>query len=134
MSKGRFAKRASKAGAGNVKMGNVKVTSLGQVFNRGIDQKGAYDRIENELSVWEIKRSLYKVGTKIYDELNAVNDMLESSKNLSFKELTELFDILESKERKVSRFEEYETYVRNNITEIKTEKDLHRLQKLFKLR
>ena len=134
MSKGRFEKRASRAGAGNVKQGNSKVTCLGNVFNRGINQKGAYDRIENELSVWEIKRSLYKVGTKIYDELNAVNEMLESNKELSFNELNELFGILESKERKVARFEEYETYVRNNIAEIKTEKDLNRLQKLFKLR
>ena len=132
--KGRFIKRASKAGAGNVKQGNVKVTSLGQVFNRGIDQKGAYDRIENELSVWEIKRSLYKVGTKIYDELNEVNDLLESNKELSFTELRELFNILDSKEKKVSRFEQYEEYVRENITEIKTEKDLHRLQRFFKLR
>ena len=132
--KGRFIKRASKAGAGNVKQGNVKVTSLGQVFNRGIDQKGAYDRIENELTTWEIKRSLYKFGMKIYEELNDVNEMLETGKELTFNELTELFSILESKERKVSRFEEYETYVRNNITEIKTEKDLRNLQKLFKLR
>ena len=84
--KGRFEKRANKAGAGNIKMGNVKVTCLGNVFNRGIDQKGAYDRIENELSVWEIKRSLYKFGMKIYDELNEVNEMLECNKNLSFEE------------------------------------------------
>ena len=132
--KSRFTKRASRAGAGNVKQGDVKVTSLGQVFNRGIDQKGAYERIENELTSWEIKRSLYKFGTKLYDELNEINELLESNKEMSFVELRELFGILDSKERKVSRFEEYETYVRNNITEIKTEKDLHRLQKLFKLR
>lgn len=132
--KGRFIKRASKAGAGNVKQGNVKVTSLGQVFNRGIDQKGAYEKIENELTVYQIKKRLYDFGAILYNELDDINEMLEVNKNLSFSELKELFDILSSKERKVSRFEEYETYVRNNITEIKTEKDLHRLQKLFKLR
>ena len=132
--KSRFTKRASRAGAGNVKQGNVKVTSLGQVFNRGIDQKGAYERIENELTSWEIKRSLYKFGTKLYDELNEINELLESNKEMSFVELRELFGILDSKERKVSRFEEYESYVRDNIEEIKTEKDLYRLQKLFKLR
>ena len=132
--KSRFTKRASRAGAGNVKQGNVKVTSLGQVFNRGIDQKGAYERIENELTSWEIKRSLYKFGTKLYDELNEINELLESNKELSFKELEGLFHVLDSKERKVARFEEYENYVRENINNIKNERDLHRLQKLFKLR
>ena len=132
--KSRFTKRASRAGAGNVKQGNVKVTSLGQVFNRGIDQKGAYERIENELTTDQIKRSLYNFGAKIYNELDEINELLEVNKNLSFKDLSELFRVLDSKERKVSRFEEYESYVRDNIEEIKTEKDLHRLQKLFKLR
>lgn len=134
MSKGRFERRASKAGAGNIKQGNAKVTSLGNVFNRGINQKGAYDRIENELSVLEIKRHLYSFGSKIYDELNEINEMLECGKDLSFDELNGLFNILDSKERKVSRFEEYETYVRENINDIKIEKDLFRLQKSFKLR
>ena len=132
--KSRFTKRASRAGAGNVKQGNVKVTSLGQVFNRGIDQKGAYERIKNELTSWEIKRHLYNFGSKIYDELEAINEMLESNREMSFVELRELFDILNSKERKVNRFEAYEEYVRENIDSIKTEKDLRNLQKLFKLR
>lgn len=134
MSKGRFERRASKAGAGNIKQGNVNVCNLGQVFNRGINQKGMYEKVENELTTWEIKRHLYSFGSKIYDELNEINEMLECGKDLSFDELNGLFDILDSKERKVSRFEEYETYVRENINNIKIEKDLFRLQKLFKLR
>lgn len=132
--KDRFIKRASKAGAGNVKQCNANVTNLGNVFSRGIGQKQAYGKIENELTVYQIKKHLYDFGAILYNELDDINEMLEVNKNLSFSELKELFDILSSKERKVSRFEEYETYVRNNITEIKTEKDLHRLQKLFKLR
>ena len=134
MSKGRFERRASKAGAGNIKQGNAKVTSLGNVFNRGINQKGMYEKVESELSVWEIKRHLYNFGSTIYNELDEINEMLECDKNLSFTELRELFNILDSKEKKVCRFEEYEAYVRNNINEIKIEKDLINLQKLFKLR
>ena len=84
--KGRFIKRASKAGAGNVKQGNVKVTSLGQVFNRGIDQKGAYEKIENELTVYQIKKRLYDFGAILYNELDDINEMLEVNKNLSFSE------------------------------------------------
>lgn len=132
--KSRFTKRASKAGAGNIKMGNAEVCNLGKVFNRGIGQKQAYDRIERELTVWEIKRHLYNFGSTIYNELDEVNEMLECGKELSFKELNEIFKVLESKERKVDRFEKYEEYIRENLTEIKTEKDLHNLQKLFKLR
>lgn len=132
--KDRFVKRASRAGAGNVVQGNANVCNLGQVFNRGIDQKGAYERIENELTSWEIKRHLYSFGSKIYDELNSINELLEVNKNLSFKDLSELFNVLDSKERKVDRFEKYEEYVRSNVNEIKTEKDLRNLQKLFKLR
>ena len=48
--------------------------------------------------------------------------------------IVEIFKVLESKERKVDRFEKYEEYIRENLTEIKTEKDLHNIQKLFKLR
>lgn len=132
--KDRFVKRASRAGAGNVVQGNANVCNLGNVFNRGIGQKEAYNRVENELTIWEIKRHLYSFGSKIYDELNEINEMLECGKDLSFDELNGLFDILDSKERKVSRFEEYETYVRENINDIKIEKDLFRLQRLFKLR
>ena len=132
--KDRFLKRADKAGAGNIKQGNAEVANLGRVFNRGIGQKEAYEKIENELTTDQIKKHLYNFGAKIYNELDEVNEMLECGKELSFKELNELFNVLESKERKVNRFEEYEDYVRENINSIKTEKDLHNLQKLFKLR
>lgn len=132
--KDRFVKRADKAGAGNIKQGNVEVANLGRVFNRGIGQREAYDRIERELTTDQIKKHLYNFGAKIYNELDEINELLEVNKNLSFKDLSELFKVLDSKERKISRFEEYENYVRENINGIKTEKDLHNLQKLFKLR
>ena len=44
MSKGRFERRASRAGAGNIKCGNANVTNLGNVFSRGIGQREAYER------------------------------------------------------------------------------------------
>ena len=127
--KGRFEKRATRA----IKNGNVEIMNLGRVFSRGIGQKQAYNKIENELSVWEIKRMLCKIGGKLYDELYAVENMLEIGKNLTFSELEILFDMLDSKERIVKRFEEFEVYVKKNIKEIRTERDVKRLKRLFKL-
>ena len=131
--KGRFEKRASRAGAGNIKQGNVELANLGKVFSNGINQKAAYERIENELTVYEIKKVLFEIGCKLYDVLNTVEEMLEVSKRLSFNELSEIFNMLESKERIVSRFEQFEEYVRSNINDIKSERDIKRLKRLFKL-
>lgn len=132
--KDRFVKRASKAGAGNVKRyGDVEVCNLGNVFNRGIGQKQAYNRIENELTDVQIKRYLCNFGGKLYDELDAINEMLEVGKRLSFAELEELFRILDSKEKLVARFEEFEAYVRKNIEDIRTDRDIKRLKRIFKL-
>lgn len=131
--KGRFEKRASKAGAGNIKCGNVEVANLGRVFSRGIGQKEAYNKVEDGLTVDQIKKSLYNDGAVVYNALDEINEMLEVNKNLSFNELRELFDILDSKEKLVARFEAYEEYIRKNITEIRSEKDIKRLKRLFKL-
>lgn len=131
--KGRFEKRATKAGAGNVKYGNAEVANLGNVFSRGIDQKGMYDRIENELTDIQIKRYLCNVGGKLYDELDALEEMLETGKRLSFSELTEIFNMIDSKEKLIARFEEFEQYVRTNIEDIRTDKDIKRLKRMFKL-
>lgn len=131
--KGIYEKRANKAGAANIKYGNRELANLGKVFSNGINQRAAYGKIECELSVWEIKRTLCKIGCKLYDELDAINEMLEIGKNLSFRELEELFNILDSKEKLVARFEEFEIYVKKNINDIKNERDIKRLKKLFKL-
>lgn len=131
--KGRFEKRCNVAGAANVKCGNRELANLGRVFSRGIGQKQAYDRIERELTMWQIKKSLYEIGCKLYDELNTVEEMLEIGKNLSFNELEELFKMLDSKEKLVSRFEEFEEYVRKNLNTIKTDRDIKRLKRMFKL-
>ena len=131
--KGIYEKRANRAGAGNVKKGNIEVANLGRIFSRGIGQKEAYNKIENELTVYEIKRALYKIGCKLYDELDTLEEMLEVGKNLSFSELTEIFNMLDSKEKIVARFEEFEAYVKENINDIKTEKDIKRLKRLYKL-
>ena len=131
--KGVYVKRANRAGAGNIKHGNVEVTNLGRIFSDGINQKEAYNKIENELTVWEIKRMLCKIGCKLYDELDIINEMLEVGKNLSFRELEELFNILDSKEKLVARFEEFEMYVKQNIDDIKSERDIKRLKRLYKL-
>ena len=131
--KGRFEKRADRAGAANVKQGNVELANLGKVFSNGINQKASYERIENELTVYEIKKVLFEIGCKLYDELNTVEEMLEVSKRLSFNELSEIFNMLESKERIVSRFEQFEEYVRSNINDIKSERDIKRLKRLYKL-
>ena len=131
--KGRFEKRASRAGAANVKYGNRELASLGKVFNNGINQKAAYEKVEQELTVWQIKRTLNEIGCKLYDELDAVEAMLEVSKRLSFNELSEIFRMLESKERLVARFEQFEEYVRKNIEDIRSDRDIKRIKRIFKL-
>lgn len=131
--KGRFEKRASKAGAANVKYGNVELANLGRVFSRGIRQKEAYNKIENELTVYQIKKVLYEIGCKLYNELDAVEEMLEVGKNMPFTELEEIFKILDSKEKLVARFEQFEHYVRKNINDIKTDRDIKKLKRIFKL-
>lgn len=131
--KGRFEKRCNIAGAANVKYGNEKVANLGKCFNNGINQKASYNKVEDGLTVDQIKKSLYNDGAVVYNALDEINEMLEVSKNLSFNELRELFDILDSKEKLVARFEAYEEYIRKNIAEIRSEKDIKRLKRLFKL-
>ena len=131
--KGRFEKRANRAGAANIKYGNKELANLGNVFSRGIDQQGMYNRIANELTVYQIKKSLYEFGSKLYDEMYTLEDMLEVGKNLSFNELTEIFNMLDSKERLVARFEEMEEYVRKNINDIKNDRDIKRIKRMFKL-
>ena len=59
--------------------------------------------------------------------------MLEIGKNLSFAELQELFNMLDSKEKLVNRFEQMEMYIKENINSIKTERDIKRVKRLFKL-
>ena len=131
--KGRFEKRARIAGAANVKYGNAELANLGNVFSRGINQKEAYNKIENELTVYQIKKHLYDFGGKIYSELDALEEMLETGKKLSFKELEGLFSMLDSKEKLVKRFEQFEAYVKENINDTKTDRDIKRLKRLFKL-
>lgn len=131
--KSRFIKRADKAGAGNIKCGNVEVAILGNVFSRGINQKYMYEKIENELTVYQIKKMVYEIGCKLYDELDAIQEMLEVGKKLSFAELQELFNMLDSKEKIVSRFEQFEEYIKNNINEVKTDRDIKRIKRMFKL-
>ena len=126
-------KRCDKAGAANIKCGNKELAILGKVFSDGINQKAAYKKIENELTTDQIKRSLYNDGATYYNELDEVNELLEVSKNLSFSELKVLFDMLDSKKRLVARFEKYEEYVRNNMKEIRSEKDIKILKRLYKL-
>ena len=128
-----YEKRASKAGAGNIKNGNKEIANLGRVFSRGIGQREAYDRIENELTVYQIKKSLYEFGSKLYDEMYTLEEMLEVGKNLSFNELTEIFNMLDSKEKIIARFEQFEEYVRTNIENIKTDRDIKKLKRMFKL-
>lgn len=131
--KSRFEKRANRAGAANIKYGNVELANLGKVFNNGINQKAAYKKIEEELSVYQIKKCLYEIGSKLYDELDAVEEMLECGKRLSFSELQEIFNMLDSKEKLVARFEQFEEYVKNNINDIKTDRDIKKLKRMFKL-
>ena len=131
--KGIYEKRANRAGAANIKRGNEEVANLGKCFNNGINQKLMYSKAEDGLTVDQIKRSLYNDGATYYNELDEINEMLEVSKNLSFNELRELFNILDSKEKLVARFEQYEEYVRSNIKEIKSEKDIKKLKRLYKL-
>ena len=129
----KFGRKMERAGMSNIKHGNEKVMNLGKVFQNGINQRAAYEKIESELTVYEIKKMLYTIGVKLYDDLDTINEMLETGKNLSFKELSYLFDILDSKERQVKRFEEFESYIRKNIYEIRTEKDIKRLKDLYKI-
>ena len=131
--KSRFIKRADKAGAGNIKQGNSEVAILGRVFNRGIGQKYMYEKIENELTVSQIKKSVYEIGCKLYDDLFALEEMLEVGKKLTFGELTEIFNMIDSKEKLVNRFEQFEEYMRTNIKDIKTERDIKRIKRMFKL-
>ena len=126
-------KRASKAGAGNIKCGNVEVANLGKVFNDGINQRAAYNKIENELTTDQIKKQLYNMGAEIYNEFDEINEMLEVSKNLKFKELVLIFDMLDSKEKMVKRFEQFEEYVKTNIEDIKTDRDIKKIKRIFKL-
>ena len=131
--KDRFVKRARIAGAGNMEYGDRVAANSGKIFHSGINQKLAYEKIEEELTVYQIKKILYSIGVKLYNDLDDINEMLETGKNLSFKELKYLFDILDSKERLVARFEEFEMYVRKNIIEIKTERDIKRLKRLYRI-
>lgn len=131
--KSRFEKRATKAGAGNVKYGNRELANLGRAFSDSINQKAAYEKIENELTEYQIKKVLCEIGCKLYDELDAVEKMLEVGKRLSFNELQEIFNMLDSKEKVIARFEEFEQYVRKNIEDIRTDRDIKRLKRMFKL-
>ena len=131
--KDRFVKRARIAGAGNMEYGDRVAANSGKIFHSGINQKLAYEKIENELTVYQIKKRLYEIGCKLYDELNEIEDMLESSKNLSFRELEYIFDILESKKKLVARFEEFEMYIKKNIYDIKNERDIRRIKRMFRI-
>ena len=113
--KGIYEKRCDRAGAANIKVGNAEVANLGKVFSNGINQKAEYKKVEDGLTVDQIKKSLYNDGAKYYNALDEVNELLEVSKNLSFSELKVLFDMLDSKERLVARFEQYESYVRSKL-------------------
>lgn len=129
----KYGRKMSKAGMSNIKHGNTEMVNCSRIFNNGIHQKREYERIESELSVYQIKRMLYEVGSKLYDDLYTIEAMLETGRNLSFRELQYIFDILDSKEKLVKRFEEFEQYIRKNITEIRTEKDIKRIKRLYKI-
>ena len=57
--KGIYEKRCDRAGAANIKVGNAEVANLGKVFSNGINQKAEYKKVEDGLTVDQIKKSLY---------------------------------------------------------------------------
>lgn len=129
----KYGKKCKGAGKANIKKAAVSFGKSEKIFHSGIRQKQKYEQIESELTPWEIKRYLINFGKEIYDSLDDTNSMLEASRNIPFKELQELFSILDSKERLAEKFEEYERYIKENIQDIRTYKDLEKIKRMFRL-
>ena len=130
-----YGKKLRKAGAGSTR--TIKMNGcadLGyRMFDRGIGQKEAYERCEEGLGRLEVKLWLCNLGMNIYNALDNLYEELENKKNIPFNELQNLFARIDSKERLVGRFEQLEAYVRRNLDNIQTERDLRNLRRMFKI-